>query len=382
MQNKKVLLAMSGGVDSSACAILLKNQGYDVTGVTLNMIKENDVAISDAKKVCEKLGINHVVIEAGELFKNKVIDNFVDTYKNIETPNPCIQCNIFLKFGILYDYMISNCYDYIATGHYAKVVFNEALQQNVIVKSKSEKKDQTYVLYGIEKEKLNHIIFPLADFESKDEIREVLKQENLEIISAKKDSQEICFVKDNDFGKFLEEAAGLKGKRGKVVDKSGNVLGEHKGLIYYTIGQRRGLGIASTQPLFIVELDKEKNQIVLGEEKDLYKTELIAKNFNFQVDFDKVLKMDNVTAKVRYASKPAKVKIEKVDVSKGTVLFDTVGKGDGSDFHFLPNGGVPDEQNSSDRYRIVFDEPQKAITRGQSVVLYNGDILLGGGIIC
>jgi len=241
MQNKKVLLAMSGGVDSSACAILLKNQGYDVTGVTLKMIKENDVAISDAKKVCEKLGINHVVIEAGKLFKNKVIDNFVETYKNIETPNPCIQCNIFLKFGILYDYMVSNRYDFIATGHYAKIVFNEELQQNVIVKSKSEKKDQTYVLYGIEKEKLNHIIFPLADFENKDEIREVLKQENLEIISAKKDSQEICFVKDNDFGKFLEESAGLKGKRGKVVDKNGNVLGEHKGLIYYTIGQRRGL---------------------------------------------------------------------------------------------------------------------------------------------
>jgi len=159
MQNKKVLLAMSGGVDSSACAILLKEQGYDVTGVTLKMIKENETAIDDAKKVCDKLGIKHIVIEAEEIFNNKFINNFVETYKNIETPNPCIQCNIYLKFGILYDYMLKNNFDYIATGHYAKIEFNEELNQNVIVKSNAGKKDQTYVLYGIEKEKLDHIIF-------------------------------------------------------------------------------------------------------------------------------------------------------------------------------------------------------------------------------
>jgi len=241
MQNKKVLLAMSGGVDSSACAILLKNQGYEVTGVTLNMIKENENNIKDAKIVCEKLGINHIVIEAEEIFKSKVIDNFVQTYANIETPNPCIQCNIYLKFGILYEYMKANNYDYIATGHYAKIEYDEELKQNVIIKSKSEKKDQTYVLYGIEKEKLNHIIFPLADFENKEEIRNILKQENLDIISSKKDSQEICFIKDSDFGKFLNETAGLEGKSGKIVDIEGNILGEHKGLIYYTIGQRKGL---------------------------------------------------------------------------------------------------------------------------------------------
>jgi len=241
MPNKKVLLAMSGGVDSSACAILLKKQGYKVTGVTLNMIKQNELAIRDAKLVCEKLGIDHVVIEAEDIFQNKVINNFVQTYANIETPNPCIQCNIYLKFGILYEYMKENNYDYIATGHYAKIEYNEILKQNVIIKSKSEKKDQSYVLYGIEKEKLDHIIFPLADFESKEEIRAVLKQENLETISSKKDSQEICFIKDKDFGKFLNETAGLKAKSGQVVDINGKVLGKHKGLIYYTIGQRKGL---------------------------------------------------------------------------------------------------------------------------------------------
>ena len=189
MQNKRVLLAMSGGVDSSACAILLKKQGYDVIGVTLNMISENENAIRDAKIVCEKLGIEHIVIEAKEIFKNKVINNFIETYFNIETPNPCIQCNIYLKFGVLYDYMKSNNFDYIATGHYAKIVYNEELGQKVIIKSKSEKKDQTYVLYGIEKEKLNHIIFPLGDFENKEEIRNILKDEKLDIISSKKDSQ-------------------------------------------------------------------------------------------------------------------------------------------------------------------------------------------------
>ena len=146
MLNKKVLLAMSGGVDSSASAIILKDQGYEVTGVTLNMIKENELAIEDAKKVCEKLGIEHIVLDTKDIFKNKVIDNFVETYKNIETPNPCIQCNIYLKFGILYDYMEKNKYDYIATGHYAKMVFDENLGQNVIVKAKAEKKDQSYVL--------------------------------------------------------------------------------------------------------------------------------------------------------------------------------------------------------------------------------------------
>ncbi len=241
MSTKKVLLAMSGGVDSSASAIILKKQGYDVTGVTLNMIKENELAINDAKKVCEKLGIEHIVLDAKEIFKNKVINNFVNTYMNIETPNPCIQCNIFLKFGILYDYMVQNNYDYIATGHYAKVQFDENLGQNVIVKAKAIKKDQSYVLYGIEKEKLNHIIFPLADFESKDEVKKFLLKENFEAISNKKDSQEICFIKDNDFGKYLNENANVHGKSGNVVDKNGNVLGRHKGLIYYTIGQRKGL---------------------------------------------------------------------------------------------------------------------------------------------
>lgn len=241
MANNKVLLAMSGGVDSSASAILLKQQGYDVTGVTLKMIKENEGAINDAKKVCEKLNINHLVFEREDIFKNKVIDNFVETYNNIETPNPCIQCNIHLKFGILYEYMKKNKYDYIATGHYAKIEYNEELKQNVIVKSKSEKKDQTYVLYGIEKEKLNHILFPLSEFENKEDIKNILNNENLEIISQKKDSQEICFIQDNDYGRFLQETAKLVPKSGNIVDNTGKVLGKHKGLIFYTIGQRRGL---------------------------------------------------------------------------------------------------------------------------------------------
>ena len=241
MQNKKVLLAMSGGVDSSASAIILKNQGYDVTGVTLNMIKENELAIKDAKSVCEKLGIEHIILDANEIFKNKVIDNFVETYKNVATPNPCIQCNIYLKFGVLYDYMKNNNYDYIATGHYAKVIYDEKLGQNVIAKAKSEKKDQSYVLYGIEKEKIKHIIFPLADFEDKEQVKEFLLKENFEAISRKKDSQEICFIKDNDYGKFLTETAGISGKSGNIVDKYGNILGKHRGLIYYTIGQRKGL---------------------------------------------------------------------------------------------------------------------------------------------
>jgi len=210
MLNKRVLLAMSGGVDSSACAVILKNKGYNVTGVTLKMIKENEVAIRDAKFVCEKLGINHVVVDAEKLFKDKVINNFIQTYANVETPNPCIQCNNYIKFGVLYDYMKQNNYDYIATGHYAEVLYDESLNQKVIKKSKASNKDQTYVLYGIEKEKLENIIFLFSDFENKEDIRNILEKEQLNLISKKKDSQEICFIKENDYGKFLKEEANLK----------------------------------------------------------------------------------------------------------------------------------------------------------------------------
>lgn len=238
---KKVLLGMSGGVDSSVAALLLKQQGYEVIGITLELFNEKSQNSVDAKNICDFLGIEHFTYNCENEFKKCVIQDFIECYSNCRTPNPCIECNKYMKFGVMYEKAKELGCDYIATGHYAKIVYNEELGQKVIIKSKSEKKDQTYVLYGIEKEKLNHIIFPLGDFENKEEIRNILKDEKLDIISSKKDSQEICFIRNNDYGEFLDKNIKTIIKKGTVVDKNGNKLGEHKGLIYYTIGQRKGL---------------------------------------------------------------------------------------------------------------------------------------------
>lgn len=345
----KVLIGMSGGVDSSVSAILLKEMGYEVIGATMelcpNALKLSTSAIEDSKKVCQILGIEHVVIDATKEFKDKVIDNFIYSYENCKTPNPCVECNRYLKFGVFFQKAMELKCDYVSTGHYAKVEYSEEYKQYVMKKSEADKKDQTYFLYSIPKTLLEKMIFPLENFTDKSDIRKIAEEHNLNV-ATKKDSQEICFIEDNDYVNFLNKNSNKKQTKGNIVLKDGTILGKHEGLINYTIGQRKGLGVSYKNPLYVIGLDKEKNEVIVGEEKDLYRKELEATDCNFLLDIDFSKEID-VLAKVRYRAKEAKAKlIYKEDVA-----------------------------------HVIFEEPQRAITPGQSVVFYIGDILLGGGKI-
>jgi len=354
--NKRVLLGMSGGVDSSVSAILLKQAGYEVIGATMQMWKPKHCAsfacVEDAKKVCKQIGIEHITIDCENVFKEKVIKNFIQCYKDAKTPNPCVECNKYLKFGAFVEKAKElNC-DYIATGHYAKVEFLQKYNQYVLKKSKAEAKDQSYFLYGISKEVLPKMLFPLEEIDDKEKVRQIAKNNAL-LVAEKPDSQEVCFIPDNDYGKFLQENLNKLPNKGKIILKEKMVqnkeivLGEHKGLIHYTIGQRKGLGIAYKEPLYVVKLDKEKNQVIVGTESDLYSKELYANELNFILNIE-LSKPLEVYAKIRYRAKTAKAVLEMLD--------------DGS-------------------AKVTFEEPQRAITSGQSVVFYIDDIVLGGGII-
>ena len=350
---KRVLLGMSGGVDSSVSAILLKKQGFEVIGATMKLWcgankeekEKNEKSIQDAKKVCEKLGIEHYVFDAQKEFEKYVIDDFVEQYKNAKTPNPCIECNKKIKFGYFFDKAQELDCEYVATGHYARIEFSEKYNQYVLKKSEEEKKDQSYFLYTIPKEKLSKIIFPLQDFTSKEEIRKIAQENDLEIAD-KKDSQEICFIPDNCYQNFLEGKMEIKDKVGNIVLKTGEVLGKHQGLINYTVGQRKGIGVSYKEPLYVIELKNDTNELVVGTEQELYSSKLVANDVNWQVEF----KEDDIEcfAKIRYRAKEAKAKVLKED----------------------------------NRVLVEFDKPQRAITKGQSVVFYDAEgIVLGGGKI-
>lgn len=355
--NKRVLIGMSGGVDSSAAAILLKQQGYEVIGATMelwhdeeNKIEEGCGSLSstyDAKKVCDALEIPHYVFDFTKEFKECVIDDFVDCYKHAKTPNPCIECNKHLKFNYFYQKALElNC-DYIATGHYARTEYSEKYNQYVIKKSNSLKKDQSYVLYNIPKDLIPHVLFPLADYEDKEEIRKIAEASNLKT-ARKPDSQEICFIPDNDYGNFLLKNLDKKPKQGNIVTTKREILGKHNGLIYYTVGQRKGLGISYKEPLYVIKLDIEKNEVVVGKEAEIFTSELYANNLNYTL-FDKIDKPINIKAKIRYSAKEAEA-----------VLYPI----------------------KEDLVRVEFKEKQRAITPGQSVVFYvDDDIVLGGGKI-
>lgn len=354
MEKKKVLLGMSGGVDSSVAAILLKEQGYDVIGVTLKLWESEEQestccnleATLDAKRVCDKLSIPHYTLNAKEQFKNHVIDDFICQYKNCRTPNPCIECNKYLKFGYMYEKAKELGAEYIATGHYAKVEYSEKYERYALKKADNIAKDQSYVLYSIPKELIGKLIFPLAEMEDKEDIRNVAREYGLTIAN-KPDSEDICFIPDGDYKKFLENNSDLKEKEGNIVTTNGEILGQHKGLYRYTIGQRKGLGIAYSEPLFVIGFNSEKNELIVGTEKETYKTEMLVNQINLLL-IDKIEKPMKVMVKIRYSSKEYPANIEMLE---------------------------------EDTIRVVFDEPVARITSGQSAVFYIDDMVLGGGKI-
>ncbi len=349
MENKKVLLGMSGGVDSSVSALLLKKEGYEPLGITLELFAGSSCCnintYIDAKNVCKTIGIPHFTYNCKEQFKDYVINDFIDCYANCRTPNPCIECNKYMKFGIMWEKAKELGCNYIATGHYAKTEYSEKYGRWVLKKSQAGKKDQSYVLWNIPKELIEHVVFPLADFTDKEQIREIARENDLKVAN-KPDSEDICFVPDGNYKKFLETNSGIKPKKGNIVNSKGEILGKHTGLYNYTIGQRKGLGISYKVPLFVLGFNKAKNEVIVGEEKELYKKEITVSDINLLL-FDKIEETMEVDVKTRYSSKVAKAKIEQ----------------------------------DGENIKVTFDEPQRAITPGQSAVFYVGDIVLGGGKI-
>lgn len=347
MKKGKVLLGMSGGVDSGVSALLLQKNGYDVIGMTMQMYgDDNSQTTGDAKKVCENLGIKHTSYDLKKEFKCNVIDNFINEYANQRTPNPCIECNKHMKFGLMFEKAKELECEYIATGHYAKIEYSEKYKRYVLKKANNILKDQSYVLYAIPKEMLNKIIFPLGEFATKEEVRKVALENKLQVAN-KPDSEDICFIPDGDYKVFLEKNSNIKPKEGNIVTLEGKVLGKHNGLYNYTIGQRKGLGISYKEPLFVIGFNKSKNELIVGEKEKIYKKEMLVNNINLLLIDDLQEKM-RVAVKIRYSSKEEMATIEKIE---------------------------------EDLIRVVFDNPVARITPGQSAVFYIDDIVVGGGKI-
>lgn len=336
---------MSGGVDSSVAALLLKNAGYEVIGATMQLHDycNNEDLIKDAREVAKKLGIEHHVFNMKEQFRGYVIDYFVKEYQQGRTPNPCIACNKYLKFGAMVDKAKEMNISYIATGHYA-IIVNEN-EKFFLKKAKDEKKDQSYVLYNLTQELLSQTLFPLGNY-CKEEIKEIAKKHKLNV-EKKPESQEICFIPDNNHFRFVTENAPNRIKKGEILDTNGNILGYHEGTAKYTIGQRKGLGVFSNRPLFVVDIVEGNNQIILGSNDDLFSKELIASNCNW-ISGEYPKKKYTVKAKIRYKAQEQEATI--FSLSEGEI-------------------------------RVVFTKPQRAITKGQSIVFYDKDYILGGGII-
>ena len=354
---KKALIAMSGGVDSSVAALLMKEKGYECMGVTMKLFNNGDICIprehsccsledvEDARYVSNTLGMPHYVFNFTDRFKEDVIDKFVYCYENGITPNPCIDCNRYLKFEKLFQRAKELECEYIVTGHYAKVEYNEETGRYILKKADDLTKDQSYVLYQMTQEQLKHTMFPLGGL-NKTEVRKIAEAHDF--INAKKhDSQDICFVQNGSSADFIEEYTGKKYPPGNFVDINGNVLGRHKGIIRYTVGQRKGLGISHERPLFVLAVNPKENTVILTENEGLFTKTLTAKNINL-ITTEEIKEPVRLFAKIRYSHKE----------QPATVV-----------------------QTDSDTITVEFDEPQRAITKGQAVVLYDGDTVVGGGII-
>lgn len=354
---EKALIAMSGGVDSSVAAFLMLEAGYECAGATMQLFHNEDAGIpreksccslddvTDAKTVASRLGMLHYVFNFSDAFRTHVMQRFADCYEKGETPNPCIDCNRFLKFEALVQRMHQMEMDYVVTGHYARTEFDEHSGRYLLKKGLDETKDQSYVLYALTQEQLRHVRFPLGTFR-KTEIRDIAEQNGF-VNAHKKDSQDICFVPDGDYAAFLERFAGRTYPEGDFTDTKGNILGSHKGIIHYTVGQRRGLGISAGHPLYVCGILPEENRVVLGEKAELFSDTLIAEDVNL-ISVPALNEPMRVSAKIRYRhpEQPACAWIE-----------------------------------ADGRLHVKFDEPQRAITPGQAVVLYQEDVVVGGGTI-
>lgn len=359
MDKRKVVIGMSGGVDSSVAAYLLKKQGYDVIGVTMQIWQDKGIgavekeggccslsAVDDARMVANKLNIPFYVMNFKEIFKEKVIKYFIDEYGQGRTPNPCIACNRYVKFEELLRRAFALDAYYVSTGHYAKIDYDHESGRYLIRKSNAIGKDQTYALYNLTQEQLKHTLMPLGYFNDKKEVREIAKELDL-VVAEKPDSQEICFVQDNNYGKFIEKNADYEIKPGNFVDINGNILGKHNGITNYTIGQRKGLGLALGKPVFVIDIDSIKNNVIIGDANDVFGTELIADDINY-VSIENLNSQMRVKAKIRYSANETQATIYPV---------------------------------SNNKVKVIFDEDVRAITPGQSVVFYDRDILVGGGTI-
>lgn len=345
---RNVYVAMSGGVDSAASALLLKELGYNVIGVTMMNIcpegEQKPLYVRDAQRVCEELGIPHKTLDLRDEFADKIIGEFIAEYEAGRTPNPCVTCNRCIKFGTMFPKDESALY---ATGHYAIIEYDKETDKYLLKKAKDLKKDQSYMLYNLTQEQMSRIIFPLGEY-TKDEIREYAKSHGIPV-SEKADSQDICFIPDKDYAAFIEERTGKSYGTGHFIEKSsGRVLGQNKGQLHYTIGQRRGLGLALPASLYVCGKNVENNDVYLCSDEELYTDTVKARNINF-CSIDRPADGTEVRceAKIRYAHTPQPAV-------------------------FTVNG---------DELTVKFDEPVRAVTSGQSLVLYADDVVLGGGII-
>jgi len=354
-----VAVAMSGGVDSSVAAVLLKDQGYEIIGITMNLFSlPKEVCASenprsccgwrtreDANRVAAALGIPHFVVDFRREFEQSVIADFCREYSRGRTPNPCIRCNQFIKFDLFFKRAKRLGADFVATGHYARGDYDRTSGRRLLKKGLDSEKDQSYFLYPLTQDELSRTLFPVGGY-TKKEIRRLAAKNNLPV-AQKPESQEICFIPDKDYPRFLKERSSAAFRPGPIVDLNGGIIGEHNGIAHFTVGQRRGMGIAAPNPLYVVAIDAERNTIVAGQNEDLYKSRLEASNLNW-ISLEKLEEPKAVRARIRYRHVEAKARI--VPRDSGVVL-------------------------------VEFERPQRAVTPGQAVVFYDGDTVVGGGTI-
>lgn len=340
----KLVIAMSGGVDSSVAAAILKEEGYEVIGATMRIIPSANAG-TDAAKVARRLGIPHHVLDFRDVFAHRVIDDFCREYSLGRTPNPCVRCNKYIKFGILRERARELGADFIATGHHARVERNENNGTYLLKKGADKQKDQSYFLCQLTQEQLNHALFPIGNL-TKDKVRQIAREMNLPVAD-RPESQEICFIPDDDYAGFLKDYLPQASHPGPVLDREGNTLGQHQGILSYTIGQRRGLGIAAAEPLYVTAIEPDRNAVVVGTKEQTYGTELVAGDLNW-IAAARPESPIRVKARIRYRHPEAEATVSPRD---------------------------------DDSVYVKFIRPQLAITPGQTVVFYDGDTVIGGGTI-